>query len=77
MTTSTAPAAFDQFDVIPMKADWTNRSDSITQFLADHGRYGIPFYLLFRPHAEPYLFGELLTTESVLQVIEESAARTQ
>ena len=77
LETQDVAAAFDQFDVIPMKADWTNRSDSITQFLADHGRYGIPFYLLFRPHAEPYLFGELLTTESVLQVIEESAARTQ
>ncbi|HEX6199113.1 MAG TPA: thioredoxin family protein, partial [Thermoanaerobaculia bacterium] len=54
----TAPVAeaFGRFDVVPMKADWTNRSDTIAAFLEDHGRYGIPFYLLYRPGAEPHVF---------------------
>jgi suppressor for copper-sensitivity B len=56
-----------------MKADWTTRSDTITQYLADHGRYGIPFYLLYRPGQEPYVFSELLTKEAVVSVIEQAS----
>ncbi len=57
-----------------MKADWTNRSDAITAFLADHGRYGIPFYLLYRPGREPHLFSELLSREAVRAAVVEAAA---
>ena len=56
-----------------MKADWTNRDDAITAFLADHGRYGIPFYLLYRPGREPYLFSELITEEMVIEAVEATA----
>jgi suppressor for copper-sensitivity B len=65
--------AFDRHGVIAMKADWTTRSDTIAQYLADHGRYGIPFYLLYRPGREPHLFSELLTQEAVVSVIEQAA----
>ena len=58
-----------------MKADWTNRDDTIAAFLADHGRYGIPFYMLYRPGREPLVFPELLTRDLVVRGIEESAAR--
>ncbi|HEX6200711.1 MAG TPA: disulfide bond formation protein DsbD, partial [Thermoanaerobaculia bacterium] len=62
--------AFGRFDVVPMKADWTNRSDAIAAFLEDHGRYGIPFYLLYRPGAEPHVFSELLTQDRVIEALE-------
>jgi len=65
--------AFSSHSVIAMKADWTNRSDSIAAFLADHGRYGIPFYLLYRPGAEPLVFSELLTQETVVQAVKAAA----
>jgi thiol:disulfide interchange protein DsbD len=52
-----------------MKADWTNRSDEIARFLSDHGRYGIPFYLLYRPGQEPHLFGELITSDEIVEVV--------
>ncbi len=65
---------FERHGVIAMKADWTNRSDAIARFLADHGRYGIPFYLLYRPGAEPHLFGELLTKDAVVEVVSNAAA---
>ena len=55
-----------------MKADWTNRSDEIANFLADHGRYGIPFYLLYRPGQEPHLFGELITKQEIVRVVEDA-----
>lgn len=67
-------AAFRAHDVLPMKADWTNRDDGIARFLAEHGRYGIPFYMLYRPGAAPHLFGELLSAGEVARVIAESAA---
>ncbi len=70
LETPEVAAAFERWGVVPMKADWTNRSDAIANFLADHGRYGIPFYLLYRPGAEPHLFGELLTKDGLLEVVE-------
>ena len=65
--------AFETYGVIPLKADWTNRSDTISQFLSDHGRYGIPFYMLYRPGQEPHVFGELLTKKSLISVVREAA----
>jgi thiol:disulfide interchange protein DsbD len=52
-----------------MKADWTNRNDEITRFLAEHGRYGIPFYLLYRPGQDPHVFSELLTKETLVAAV--------
>ena len=66
---------FASHEVVPMKADWTNRSDAIANFLSDHGRYGIPFYLLYRPGQEPFLFGELLNKDEVVQAVEAAAAQ--
>jgi len=56
--------------VVAMKADWTNRDDRIADFLAGHGRYGIPFYMLYRPGREPHIYPELLTREIVLRELE-------
>ncbi len=57
-----------------MKADWTNRNDTIAKFLAEHGRYGIPFYLLYRPGKEPHVFGELPSKDGLVQVVREAAS---
>jgi thiol:disulfide interchange protein len=66
--------AFERLNVVPMKADWTNRNDEIGAFLADHGKYGIPFYLLYRPGQEPHVFGELITQDGVIDVLEAAEA---
>jgi suppressor for copper-sensitivity B len=65
--------AFEQHRVVPMKADWTNRNDEIAKFLAEHGRYGIPFYLLYRPGQEPHVFGELLRKDSFVAAVRAAA----
>lgn len=65
--------AFEEHGVIPMKADWTNRNDEIGKFLAEHGRYGIPFYLLYQPGQEPRVFAELLTKDGLVQAVETAA----
>jgi suppressor for copper-sensitivity B len=74
LETNDIAAAFQRYDVVPMKADWTNRDEAISDFLADHGKYGIPFYLLYRPGSEPLLFSELLTKEAVLSALGNAAA---
>ena len=66
-------AAFRRLEVVAMKADWTNRDDEIARFLAEHGRYGIPFYMLWRPGQPPHVFGELITQRGVIDVLEASA----
>jgi suppressor for copper-sensitivity B len=73
LETPEVAGAFEKYEVISMKADWTTRSDTITQYLADHGRYGIPFYLLYRPDQDPHVFSELLTKEGVVSVIEQAS----
>ena len=73
LETPEVASAFERYEVIAMKADWTNRSDTIAQFLADHGRYGIPFYLLYRPGQDPHVFGELLTKEGLIRVLSQAA----
>jgi thiol:disulfide interchange protein len=74
LNTPEVATAFANRHVLPMRADWTNRNDEITRFLADHGRYGIPFYLLYRPGREPYVFSELPSKSSLLTVLEAAAA---
>ena len=64
--------AFERHDVITMKADWTNRDDVISDYLARFGRSSIPFYVLYRPGAEPHVFGELLTKGRVLDALSDS-----
>jgi suppressor for copper-sensitivity B len=72
LETEEIAGAFERHGVVPMQADWTNRDDTIAAFLADHGRYGVPFYLLYRPGRAPWVFSELLTREQVLEALEEA-----
>lgn len=65
---------FERLDVVPMKGDWTNRDNVIGDFLARHGRSAVPFYILYRPGQEPHAFGEILTRQGLIDVLEASAA---
>ena len=67
--TAEVAAAFEAHGVVPMKADWTNRDDAITEVMARYGRAAVPFYLLYRPGQEPYAFGELLTKSGLIDVL--------
>jgi suppressor for copper-sensitivity B len=61
--------AFADHHVLPMRADWTNRDDIIAAFLAEHGRYGIPFYLLYRPGQPPVVFSELPSKAGLVEAV--------
>lgn len=74
LDTAEVAGAFARRDVLAMKADWTNRNDEIGDYLASFDRYGIPFYVLYRPGAPPKVFSELLSKEAVLAAVEEAAS---
>ncbi len=53
--------------VIAMQADWTRPSDSISAYLAQFGRYGIPFNAIYGPDTpQGVVLPELLTASSVM-----------
>ncbi len=69
LETEEVAGAFEQHGVIAMRADWTRRDDSIGRYLADFGRYGIPFYVLYRPDREPHVFSELISKSAILDLL--------
>ncbi|HYG64104.1 MAG TPA: thioredoxin family protein [Thermoanaerobaculia bacterium] len=77
LNTPEVAEAFEEHRVVPMKADWTNRDDRITQFLAEHGRYGIPFYLLYLPGGKPHVFGEIPSKDGLVEVVRNGARPDQ
>jgi suppressor for copper-sensitivity B len=66
--------AFAEHGVVPMRADWTNQNAEIAAFLKEHGRYGIPFYLLYRPGREPHVFSELPSKDALVATVLEAAS---
>ena len=58
-------------DLVLMQADWTRPDAAITDYLAGNDRYGIPFNAIYAPAMEaPYILPEILTTEAVLNGLE-------
>ena len=69
-----AALAFAKAGAVYMKADWTNRDAVIAKELADHGRAGVPLYLLYPANGgEPKVLPQLLTEGLVKQALEDAA----
>ena len=59
--------------LVPMRADWTLPDQEIADFLAEHGRYGIPFYAVYGPQApDGIALPEILTEDLVLEALREA-----
>jgi thiol:disulfide interchange protein len=56
--------ALRDHDVVAFRADWTRKDERIRAKLADHGKAGVPMYLVYGPSrpAAPTVLPELLTT---------------
>lgn len=66
-------AALGADGTVPMLADWTNPDQAIADYLAAHGRYGIPFNAVYGPGApDGILLPELLSTDAVLGALEKA-----
>jgi thiol:disulfide interchange protein DsbD len=59
--------AFAKRNVAYLKGDWTRADPAISQFLKNHGRDGVPLYVLYPPHGEkPVVLPQILTQTGVL-----------
>lgn len=62
--------AFQDHDVVTLRADWTARDDVIGDFLAAYGRRGVPVYLLFAPGEETRFLPEQLNPGILFEALE-------
>jgi thiol:disulfide interchange protein DsbD len=61
--------AFRERGIVPVKADWTNRSSEITEALASFGRTGVPLYVYYAGDgAEPVVLPQIINPGIVLDV---------
>jgi thiol:disulfide interchange protein DsbD len=59
--------AFAKRNVAYLKGDWTRADPAIAQFLREHGRDGVPLYILYPPHGEePVVLPQILTETAVV-----------
>jgi thiol:disulfide interchange protein DsbD len=59
--------AFARHHVAYLKGDWTLRAADVTAFLKNHGRAGVPLYVLYPPgDAPPDVLPQILTESIVL-----------
>jgi len=64
---------FGKRGVVTLQADWTNPNPIVTAFLNKHGRFGIPFNIVFGPHApDGIALPEILTPSLVIEAIDKA-----
>lgn len=62
--------AFKDHNITLLWADWTNKDPTITDYLSQLGRSGVPVYALYLPHQkEPVLLPEVLSPEDILNIL--------
>ncbi|MBI1308733.1 MAG: hypothetical protein GC129_02595 [Proteobacteria bacterium] len=62
LSTNRVKALFTKYNVLPLKADWTNQDSVITEELEHHGRKGVPLFLLYLPgEASARILPQLIT----------------
>jgi suppressor for copper-sensitivity B len=61
---------------LSLRADWTLPNRDIADYLASHGRYGIPFNVAYGPSApRGIVLPELLTVDAMLSALDRAAAK--
>jgi thiol:disulfide interchange protein/DsbC/DsbD-like thiol-disulfide interchange protein len=74
LSTDEVAKAMTATNAVYLKADWTNRNPQIAAALAEHGRAGVPLYLVYRPGAEkPQILPQLLTPGLVADALRKAA----
>ena len=64
-----------QSHITLMRGDWTKPSDYITGYLQSHGRFGVPFNIVYGPGAPQGIpLPVVLTSNEVIQAIEAASA---
>lgn len=67
-------AALSGPNILRLQGDWTARDESIAAYLRRHGRYGVPFNIVYGPGApDGIILSELLTKREVMDALSEAA----
>ena len=70
LSTDTVREALAAHDVAYLKGDWTRQDAAITRYLQQHGRNGVPLYVLYPPDGgAPQVLPQLLTADGVADAI--------
>jgi len=70
LSTGTVREALAAHDVAYLKGDWTRQDPAITRYLQQHGRNGVPLYVLYPPGGgTPHVLPQLLTADGVAEAI--------
>jgi thiol:disulfide interchange protein DsbD len=76
LSTPQVAEAIGSSGAVYLKADWTRRDATIAAALAEHGRAGVPLYLLYRPGVEaPTVLPQLLTPGLVAEALVSATVR--
>ena len=63
--------AFDQFDVIKIKGDWTKPNDKIQKFLEKNDKYGIPFNIIYNSNnPNGIVLSEILSKNEIIKILD-------
>lgn len=69
-----AYSALDAENIVLMRGDWTKPSEYVTGYLRSHGRYGVPFNIVYGPAApQGIALPVILTSDEVLQAIQKAS----
>jgi thiol:disulfide interchange protein DsbD len=75
LSTKTVADALARTNAVYLKADWTSRDAVIAAALAEHGRAGVPLYLVYGADGSaPVILPQLLTEGMVAQALDKAAA---
>ncbi len=66
LSTQAVRDTFVAHDVTYLRGDWTQQDPAISTFLREHGRDGVPLYVLYAPGQEPKILPQVLTPGLVL-----------
>ncbi len=66
--------AFAETGAVYMVGDWTRPDPAITAALSEHGRPGVPLYLVYAATGEPKVLPQVLTPGIVVRALKDAAA---
>ena len=70
LRTDAVKQAFEARGITYLKGDWTNQNPEITRLLEQHGRNGVPLYLLYGGGGPPVVLPQILTQGTILAALE-------
>ena len=64
-------------DIVPLQGNWTRPDAKISSFMKEHGRYGLPFNMVFGPGApEGIILPELLSKAALMAAFDRALSKS-